>query len=288
MYIYIYIYIFVVQDFWTIIRTIPIDRFEWRPLTGGFVPLSRTSFRWIIGGSPADSHNVCCLMWIFVYCIRMCDLIWIYLILYIYGYDDQIIYIYIHMINLIIHVHIHNTPLELFWWDCGKLLASNFESFCMRLRCSCGAPLVVMTQEQLSLEKKHIGGVEKEGHGRGMATSLVSSVGQNAWVHCRCQICGIWRCFLWWCTVTGKMKWWDMSDRIQTQFMNPINRRLEDILSLQEPMVWNKHVEAEVGAPSVPQQKGYSIKYKTYQNILNCMQRLCDATRTQFCPQVII
>ena len=25
----------------------------------------------------------------------------------------------------------------------------------MRLRCICGAPLVVMTQEQLSLEKKH-------------------------------------------------------------------------------------------------------------------------------------
>ena len=147
VYIHVYIYIFVVvQDFWTIIRTIPIDRFEWRPLTGGFVPLSRTSFRWIIGGSPADSHNVCCLMWIFVYCIRMCDLIWIYLIIYIYIRIRWSNHIYIHMINLMIHVHIHNTPLELFWWDCGKLLASNFESFCMRLRCSCGAPLVVMTQ----------------------------------------------------------------------------------------------------------------------------------------------
>ncbi len=110
--------------------------------------------------------------------------------------------------------------------------------------------------------------------------------GTNAWVHGRFQICGIWGCFLWWCTVTGEVMRWVRYD--SNTFMNPTNGRLEDILNLQEPMAWNKHVESEVSTLSIPQQEGYSLQYKTYQNILNCMQRLCDATCTQFCPRVLI
>ena len=99
-------------------------------LTGGFVPLSRTSFRWIIGGS-AHRFGGNDLMWIFVDRMHICDLIWIYLISNKDTMIESCVYIYVIIhdcIWLYMSIYVH-TLLELFWWDCGKLLSSNFESF---------------------------------------------------------------------------------------------------------------------------------------------------------------
>ena len=65
------------------------------------------------------------------------------------------------------------------------LLASNFESCCMRLRCICGAPLVVMTQELLSLEKNTLEEWKKKATEEGWPLRWFPQLDGHAWVHGR-------------------------------------------------------------------------------------------------------